>query len=101
MGARGAASSQYLVPDGVFGPRTEAQVEAYQAATGLPVTGVVDPATWQVLGVPQTGLHDPYLVEPDGSIRQIALFDPTDAPIREMRVASHLRGNLMITLWSE
>jgi len=34
-----SSSTQYLVPDGVFGPRTEVQVEAYQAAIGLPVTG--------------------------------------------------------------
>ncbi|MEL6893343.1 MAG: peptidoglycan-binding protein [Actinomycetota bacterium] len=31
--------------DGIFGPGTKAGVEAFQASRGLPVTGVVDPAT--------------------------------------------------------
>jgi len=37
--------------DGVFGPRTEAGVRAFQSSRGLPVTGVVDVATWTALGV--------------------------------------------------
>jgi len=37
--------------DGVFGPRTEAGVRAFQSSRGLPVTGVVDVATWTAMGV--------------------------------------------------
>lgn len=33
-------------PAGYFGPRTKAAVEALQARAGLPVTGIVDDATW-------------------------------------------------------
>lgn len=33
--------------DGIFGPKTEAALEAFQRAAGLPVTGVTNPATWQ------------------------------------------------------
>ncbi len=33
--------------DGVFGPKTESGLEAFQAAQHLPVTGVADPVTWQ------------------------------------------------------
>src|SRR4051794_17210441 len=43
--------------DGIFGPITENAVKAFQARHGLPVTGVVDPATWQALfsGTPAQG----------------------------------------------
>lgn len=32
--------------DGIFGPRTEAAVKAYQEAYGLTVDGIVGPITW-------------------------------------------------------
>jgi hypothetical protein len=35
--------------DGSYGPATQAAVEQFQAAHGLPVTGLVDVATWQAL----------------------------------------------------
>ena len=35
--------------DGIFGPITQNAVKAFQRRAGLPVTGVVDPATWQAL----------------------------------------------------
>jgi peptidoglycan hydrolase-like protein with peptidoglycan-binding domain len=35
--------------DGDFGANTQAAVEQFQSAHGLPVTGVVDPPTWQAL----------------------------------------------------
>lgn len=38
-----------LTVDGVFGPNTRDAVYAFQAYAGLPVTGVVDDATWDVL----------------------------------------------------
>lgn len=37
--------------DGYFGPGTDQAVRAAQAALGLPVTGLVDAATWAALGV--------------------------------------------------
>lgn len=35
-----------LVPDGIFGERTQAAVREFQSIFGLPQTGVVDFATW-------------------------------------------------------
>lgn len=43
-----------LVIDGIFGPQTTQAVNAAQSRLGLPVTGVVDQATWQ-------GIYDEYL----------------------------------------
>lgn len=36
--------------DGSFGPKTLAAVKAFQSTKGLPVTGVVDSATWKAMG---------------------------------------------------
>ena len=33
--------------DGIFGPKTEAGVKAFQAAKNLPVTGIANAVTWQ------------------------------------------------------
>ena len=38
-----------LIPDGVFGERTLEAVMRFQREAGLPVTGVVDQATWDAI----------------------------------------------------
>jgi peptidoglycan hydrolase-like protein with peptidoglycan-binding domain len=38
-----------LEVDGIFGPLTEASTKDFQQRAGLPVTGVVDEATWSAL----------------------------------------------------
>jgi peptidoglycan hydrolase-like protein with peptidoglycan-binding domain len=38
-----------LMADGSFGPQTEAATKQFQQQAGLPVTGVVDEATWTAL----------------------------------------------------
>ena len=47
-----AATDHDLAPDGSFGGKTEDATEDYQKENGLPVTGIVDKATWSnLLGV--------------------------------------------------
>ncbi len=40
------SAGQAIAVDGDFGAQTRAAVERFQAAAGLPVTGVIDPVTW-------------------------------------------------------
>ena len=40
-----------VVVDGQFGPQTEAATKEFQQQAGLPVTGIVDEATWKALPV--------------------------------------------------
>ncbi len=44
-----ASAGEQIQIDGAFGPATQAAVEQFQIAHGLPVTGVIDTSTWQAL----------------------------------------------------
>jgi hypothetical protein len=55
VGSKGALVKEVqkkigAAPDGAFGPNTAKAVKAYQTKHGIPVTGVVDAATWAKLG---------------------------------------------------
>ena len=43
------AAGDHVHVDGVFGPLTQAAVETFQYAHGLPSTGAIDPTTWTAL----------------------------------------------------
>lgn len=38
-----------LIPDGVYGPETREEVAKFQRLQGIPVTGIVDFVTWNIL----------------------------------------------------
>ena len=38
-----------VIPDGVFGPQTEASVISFQQTYGLPITGIVDRGVWNAI----------------------------------------------------
>jgi Meckel syndrome type 1 protein len=47
------------VPDGIFGPRTDAAVHIFQARNGLASDGIVGPHTWGTLFGPHGASYDP------------------------------------------
>jgi len=65
--------------DGIFGSEMKAAVEAFQAEYGLPVTGVVDTATWDVLYRAYRGM---YATLPEGYFSAVTAPYP-GYPIRE------------------
>lgn len=38
-----------VVPDGIFGPTTMTAVTAFQRREGVPITGIVDQTTWELI----------------------------------------------------
>lgn len=56
--ALNAAVAAGLSGDGEYGPKTAAAVRAFQAAKGLPVTGIGDSATLTALGLMASGPDD-------------------------------------------
>lgn len=36
-----------VIPDGIYGPQTQAEVSRFQQTRGMPVSGVTDGATWE------------------------------------------------------
>lgn len=47
-----------VVPDGIYGPSTMQAVSAFQRQYGLPVTGITDQATWDLI----VSIYEPALV---------------------------------------
>lgn len=46
---KNASDDPAIIPDGIFSSETRFEVESFQRERGLPVTGIVDLATWEAL----------------------------------------------------
>jgi len=71
-----------LDPDGDFGPGTEEAVKELQADTGLPVTGIIDPATWLKL----RGLAEPSTEIPTRAVAFIGREEVGSRKMYELQV---------------
>jgi peptidoglycan hydrolase-like protein with peptidoglycan-binding domain len=61
-----------LIPDGIYGPETVRVVSAIQRSHGLPVTGVTDQGTWEMI----VALYETALIEQDEAQHLQIVLDP-------------------------
>lgn len=61
-----------VVPDGIYGPSTMNAVTAFQRENGLPVTGIVDQVTWDLI----VERYEPALIRVDKAQEIEVIIDP-------------------------
>ena len=61
-----------LIPDGIYGPDTISSVSAFQAAYGLPITGITDQTTWEAI----VREYDPAIIIVDSAVPLEIILDP-------------------------
>lgn len=61
-----------LIPDGIYGPATVSAVSKFQRIHGLPVTGVTDQRTWEMI----VAEYEPALVHIDEAQSLEIILDP-------------------------
>lgn len=66
------ASHLTLIPDGIYGPKTQAAVSRFQRLHALPVTGVTDQRTWEAIAA----AYEPALVEVDHAQSVEVILNP-------------------------
>jgi peptidoglycan hydrolase-like protein with peptidoglycan-binding domain len=98
------ARGHSLTVDGIFGPKTDAAVRAFQQQEGLAVDGIVGPVTWPALvitvrqgsqgdavrGVQQEFQFRNLSGDPSKGLQVDGIFGPrTDAAVRGFQQALH------------
>ena len=74
--AKSKSDAPAIIPDGIFSSETRFEVEDFQRENGLPVTGVVDLATWEAIRETDRAVN--YERELP---RQVAPIDNEDLPL--------------------
>ncbi|MGZ3457049.1 MAG: peptidoglycan-binding protein [Archangium sp.] len=62
--------------DGIFGPRTETAVKAFQQSRGLVVDGIVGPRTWNALGIHVEGEPPEVPITPGLTVQRLRELMP-------------------------
>jgi peptidoglycan hydrolase-like protein with peptidoglycan-binding domain len=98
------ARGQNLTVDGIFGPRTDAAVRAFQQQKALAVDGIVGPDTWSALiltvrqgsqGDAVRGVQEEFQFrnlsgDPSKGLQVDGIYGPkTDAAVRDFQRALH------------
>lgn len=86
-----------LIPDGIYGPETVRVVSLFQRKHGLPVTGITDQTTWEVI----TAMFETALVEQDEAYPLQIILDPGQVIRRGERHPHMYLVQAMLTVLSE
>lgn len=62
-----------VIPDGIYGPETLQAVSAFQRLHGLPVTGVTDQQTWEMI----VAIYETALTEQDSAYPLDIILNPS------------------------
>ncbi len=70
--ADNAPDTESLIPDGIYGPETLRVVSAFQRDHGLPVTGMTDLETWELI----VAHYEPALIEQEEAQHLHIILNP-------------------------
>ena len=95
--AKTTPGSRSPIPDGIYGPQTQAAVSDFQRSHGLPVTGITDQATWEAV----VATYSPALVEIGDAQPLCILLNPNQVLRKGSRHPHVLLVQAMLTVLSD